>query len=110
MLYLEHSAILLTCIKRLLAMVVKNKLIFGLFESGRFTQVYCNTNQMVHEIHLSAAKAHASLSKLTVSPEPSLLAHMTIEQNESSDQNLELLLNQIATCSGPILSWRLIMK
>ena len=35
MLPLEHSAILLTCIKRLSIL----KTIFGLFESGRFTQV-----------------------------------------------------------------------
>ena len=37
MLHLEHSAILLTCIKRYIIGLEKS--IFGLFESGRLTQV-----------------------------------------------------------------------
>ena len=40
MLPLEHSALLLTCIKQFLVL----KTIFGLFESGRFTQVLLYTS------------------------------------------------------------------
>ena len=82
MLPLEHSAILLTCIKRQLVL----KTNFGLFESGGFTQVLLHLICPCEKAVIWLCKIH-----LDFFPLPESLSNIYVKVREKSVSNICVL-------------------